>query len=86
MAPFLVDRRGLLMGAGALAFAPRIAFAAAATDRRFVFVIQRGAADGLQMLMPVGDPAFAAARGALAEDAATATKMDAMFALHAAMP
>ena len=86
----MLDRRTLLFR-GALAglaagFAPRIAFAAAPTDRRFVFVIQRGAADGLQMLMPVGDPAFAAARGDLAQDAATATKLDAMFALHAAMP
>ena len=35
--------------------------AQAATDRRFVFIIQRGAADGLGTLAPTGDPAFAGA-------------------------
>ena len=43
-------RRALLqLGAGAAGLAlvaPRLAFAQAATERRFVFVIQRGAADG----------------------------------------
>lgn len=68
------------LGAVGAAFAPRIAFAAAPTDKRLVFVIQRGAADGLATLMPVGDPAYAPARGALAEVAGT--KLDAMFALH----
>lgn len=69
--------------AGALlGFAPRLAFAQAATDRRFVFIIQRGAADGLATVAPVGDPAFSAQRGVLAQDFAEATKLDAMFALH----
>ncbi|PKP89587.1 MAG: hypothetical protein CVT77_17485 [Alphaproteobacteria bacterium HGW-Alphaproteobacteria-16] len=70
-------------GALSLGFAPRLAFAQAATERRFVFIIQRGAADGLGTVAPVGDPAFAAQRGVLAEDfAAGAPKLDAMFALH----
>ncbi len=69
-----------------LGFAPRIAFARAATSRRFVFVIQRGAADGLATVAPVGDPAFAAQRGVLAEDFAAAPRLDAMFALHPQMP
>lgn len=73
-------------GAAALsALAPRIAFAAAPTDRRFVFIIQRGAVDGLGTLAPVGDPAFAGARGVLAEDFASAPKLDGMFALHPAL-
>lgn len=67
------------------ALAPRIAFAAAPTDKRFVFIIQRGAADGLATLSPVGDPAFAPARGALAEDALAGARIDSMFALHPAM-
>ncbi|MHA6722327.1 DUF1501 domain-containing protein [Sphingomonas sp. RS2018] len=67
------------------AFAPRLSFAAAPTNKRFVFIIQRGAADGLAMLAPIGDPAFAAARGVLAQEAATGAKLDAMFALHPAM-
>ena len=39
--------------------------------KRFVFAIQRGAADGLGTIGAVGDPAFAAAREVLAEDFAT---------------
>ena len=76
--------RGTL-GALASVFAPRIAWARAATDRRFVIVIQRGAADGLGTIAAVGDPDFARVRGDLADDFATATKLDATFALHPAM-
>jgi uncharacterized protein (DUF1501 family) len=84
----ILTRRTLISTAAAgmsLAFAPRIAFAAAPTDKRFVFIIQRGAADGLHTLAPVGDPAYAAMRGALAQDFASAARLDAMFALHPAM-
>jgi uncharacterized protein (DUF1501 family) len=52
------------------------------TERRFVFIIQRGAADGLGSLAPVGDPAFVSQRGVLAEDFAQAPKLDSTFALH----
>ncbi len=69
-------------GAGAMLVAPRIVFASAATDRRFVFVIQRGAADGLNIVVPYADPAYATLRGALAIDPSTATKLDGTFALH----
>lgn len=82
----MINRRNLVLtgaaGALSLGFAPRIAFAQAASDRRFVFIIQRGAADGLGTLAPVGDPAFAAQRGVLAQDFVEAAKLDAMFALH----
>ncbi|WP_294266651.1 DUF1501 domain-containing protein [uncultured Sphingomonas sp.] len=78
----MVDRRSLLAAGLSLGFAPRIAFARAATDRRFVFILQRGAADGLGTIAPVGDPAFAGQRGALAEPFAGAAKLDGMFALH----
>ncbi len=82
----MINRRNLVLtgaaGALSLGFAPRLAFAQAASDRRFVFIIQRGAADGLGTLAPVGDPAFAAQRGVLAQDFAEAAKLDAMFALH----
>ncbi|MGW8190536.1 DUF1501 domain-containing protein [Sphingomonas hankookensis] len=84
----MTDRRHFLiggMGVLSAAFAPRLAYARAATDRRFVFIIQRGAADGLAMLMPTNDPGFAPLRGAWAEDAAAARKLDAMFALHPAL-
>jgi uncharacterized protein (DUF1501 family) len=63
----------------------RMTFARAATERRFVFIIQRGAADGLGIVAPVGDPAFVSQRGVLGEDFASAAKLDSMFALHPAM-
>ncbi len=85
----MFDRRSFLIGGALTTFAaglaPRIAFAKAATERRFVFIIQRGAADGLGMVMPAGDPAFATVRGQFAEDAATGAKLDAMFMLHPGM-
>ncbi|CAM3234207.1 Twin-arginine translocation pathway signal sequence domain protein [Sphingomonas antarctica] len=81
-----LDRRHLLTK-GALAAAalatPRIVLAQAATERRFVFIIQRGAADGLNIIMPTGDPGFAPARGALAIPGGT--KLDGMFTLHPAL-
>lgn len=85
----MYDRRAFLgagvAGAVFAALGPRLAFAKAETDKRFVFIIQRGAADGLGIVAPVGDPAFAAARGDLALDFASAPKLDALFALHPAM-
>jgi uncharacterized protein (DUF1501 family) len=81
----MVTRRSLI-GTGGIAalslFAPRLAFARAATNKRFVFIIQRGAADGLGTIVPLGDPAFAGARGDYAQDFATGAKLDSMFTLH----
>jgi uncharacterized protein (DUF1501 family) len=71
--------------AGAMLVAPQLVFASAETDRRFIFVIQRGAADGLNIVVPYGDPAYAALRGPLAIDASVATKLDGLFALHPSM-
>jgi uncharacterized protein (DUF1501 family) len=68
-------------GAAALLVAPHIAIAQAATDRRFVFIIQRGAADGMGTLAPTGDPAFAALRGPFAEDFAAGARLG-DFTLH----
>ena len=71
---------------GALLIAPKIAFAAVQTTQRFVFVIQRGAADGLNTVVPYADPAYASLRGELAIDPATLTKLNGTFGLHAALP
>jgi uncharacterized protein (DUF1501 family) len=76
-----LDRRSFL-GTAALFAAPRVLFAQAATERRFIFIIQRGAADGLNTVIPYAEPAYANARGALAIDAAGALKIDGTFALH----
>ena len=72
-------------GAGSVLVAPGLALASAASQRRFVFVIQRGAADGLDIVAPYGEPAYARLRGALAIDVAAATRLDGLFALHPAL-
>ncbi len=79
-----LNRRAFLAGAASLVVAPRVAFAAGAipTERRFVFVIQRGAADGLHTVIPTADPGYARLRGALAIEQETALKLDGSFALH----
>lgn len=74
--------RMLSAGAGVLLASPYISFASAETDRRFIFIIQRGAADGLNTVIPYADPAYAKLRGALAIDVSQANKLDGMFALH----
>ena len=73
-----------LAGVGVTAV-PGLAWAASATTKKFIFVIQRGAADGLATLAPVGDPDFVRARGGLAEESLTGAKLDNMFTLHPAM-
>ena len=80
-----LDRRSFL-GAATLLGAPRVLFAQAATERRFIFIIQRGAADGLNIVVPYAEPAYASQRGALAIDAQAALKLDGTFALHPALP
>lgn len=83
----LTRRFFLAMGgasAASLAF-PRMAFAKARTDRRFVFIIQRGAADGLHILAPTGDPAYAGIRGDFAKDFDAGAKLDSFFTLHPAL-
>lgn len=82
----MIHRRQFLRvaaaGCGTLLVAPRLVFANVETERRFVFVIQRGAADGLNIVVPYADPAYATLRGALAVDATAAIKLDGTFALH----
>ncbi|MBX3564222.1 MAG: DUF1501 domain-containing protein [Sphingomonas sp.] len=85
----MLNRRNFVaLGAGAIftsTLGAKMTFASAATTKRFVFIIQRGAADGLGTIAPVGDPGFVSQRGALAEDFASAAKLDSMFALHPGM-
>lgn len=51
--------------------------------RKFVFVIQRGAADGLAIVQPHGDEALRGLRGALMDE--DAHSLDGYFALHPAL-
>jgi uncharacterized protein (DUF1501 family) len=87
-----VSRRGFLeasLFAGASGvIASRLAFANAPTDSRFVFVLLRGALDGLSAVPAVGDPDYAALRGqiALAKSGSDAAlPLDGTFALHPAL-
>ena len=77
----------LFAGASTL-MASRLAFANAPTDARFVFVMLRGALDGLSAVPPVGDPGYATLRGQIAlaksgEGAALA--LEGPFGLHPAL-
>ena len=85
----MLNRRSFISTAAAGAFAslalPNMAFARAATQRRFVFVIQRGAADGLSILAPTSDPQFGGLRGDFAQDSAGGAKLGSFFTLHPAL-
>jgi uncharacterized protein (DUF1501 family) len=94
MENFHPSRRTLLKSLGASAAlylwsAPlKVAFASVPGDRRMVFVILRGAVDGLAAVPPHGDKDYAAIRGPLALSATGATPLhdlDGMFGLHPAL-
>ena len=75
-------RRGFLAGGVAFtawAAIPRIAYAAAPRDPRFIAVILRGGMDGLGVVAPVGDPDYESLRD---EFAMPVTGPDAGFALN----
>jgi uncharacterized protein (DUF1501 family) len=85
----LLNRRRLLLAGLVTGFAPRLALAAAATDRRLVVVMLRGAWDGLAVVPAYGDPAFAGLRGGLdmgrPGGAEAPIDLDGFFALHPAL-
>jgi len=62
------------------------ATAPARHGNRFVFVILRGGMDGLTAVPTPGDPAFAEARGALAQFGAAPLPLQGPFALHPLLP
>ncbi|HET8698461.1 MAG TPA: DUF1501 domain-containing protein [Gammaproteobacteria bacterium] len=86
----MLTRRALLSRAAQCAAlaaaAPRLVLADHPGDARLVFVILRGALDGLAAAPPYGEPRYAALRGelALASPASSggALKLDGLFALH----
>lgn len=85
----MFDRRFFLasgLTGMALTTFPTLGRAALAVNERFIFIIQRGAADGLATLAPSGDPDFLRARGDLAANALTGSRLNDYFTLHAAMP
>ena len=83
----MLNRRHFLTATGAMLAAPGLALAAAATDKRFVFIILRGAMDGISAVMPVGDPAYAVLRGNFGPppNAGSPLPLGHDFALHPAL-
>lgn len=85
----MLNRRTLLAGSLALGASglalPRMAFAQGAATRNLLFVLLRGAADGMAMLAPVGDPGFNALRGASLPDYEGAARIGSFFAVHPAL-
>ena len=85
----MVTRRDILRSAslGAVASVmPGVVFAKAETQSRLVLVILRGAADGLAIAAPFGDPNYRKVRGELAmpepgKDGGL-LKLDELFGLH----
>jgi uncharacterized protein (DUF1501 family) len=74
---------GTLAASGAL-LTSRLAFAntTAHGKSRFVFIILRGALDGLAAVPPVGDPDYAALRHDLAMPASSVLALNGTFGLH----
>lgn len=84
----VTDRRAILatslaLGAAGLAL-PRMAFAQGSGHRNLLFVMLRGAADGMAMAAPVGDPGYAALREVTLGEYAGVGLADGLFALHPA--
>ncbi|MCH8172114.1 MAG: hypothetical protein IIA70_02265, partial [Proteobacteria bacterium] len=80
------SRRSLLKSAGAvsltLGFLPWLSFSATTGVRRFVFVILRGAMDGLAAVPPLGDPGYRKTRGSIALGRSDTLELDGFFAIH----
>ncbi|MEJ1966272.1 MAG: DUF1501 domain-containing protein [Gammaproteobacteria bacterium] len=85
-----IDRRQFLaasaLAAGGALMTSRLAFATTNTTSRFVFIILRGALDGLTAVPPYGDADYARLRRELAigapGSANGALKLDGLFGLH----
>lgn len=81
----LITRRKFIesacWGGVAASVLPTVSFAKAPTDRRLVFVLLRGAMDGLHAVVPVGDRAYAATRGRLAYSRSDLSMIDDTFGL-----
>lgn len=88
----LFTRRRLLQTAGiftAWAMVPRFASAGPARDPRYLSIVLRGAADGLAIVEPTFDPAYAGLRGSLvlgASDNEAGLPLDNGFHLNPRLP
>lgn len=85
----MFDRRTLLVRTaqviGATTLAPGMVLAKAPVDQRFVFIIMRGAADGLSIVAPLKDPHFEEVRGKFISDYQPSEQLDGFFTLHSSL-
>lgn len=84
----LISRRHLLgvtAGFFSWAYMPKFAEAGTANDPRMLFVILRGGMDGVNTVVPHGDPNYYAMRGSIAIPQASMIKLDSFFGLHPAL-
>lgn len=85
----LISRRGVLgLTAGLFSWAYMPRFAEAATpgnDPRLLVVVLRGGMDGINAVVPFGDPNYASMRGAIAIPRTSTIPLDGFFGLHPAM-
>src|SRR5579872_4719144 len=86
----MLTRRSFLTaasGTGAMTLMglPKMTFARTRSERRFVFIIQRGAADGLNIVAPTGDPDYSSLRGDFSPELANGAKLNPFFTLHPAL-
>ncbi|MHA7818896.1 MAG: DUF1501 domain-containing protein [Erythrobacter sp.] len=82
-----LNRRSLLAGSLMLSAGvalPRMGFARGAGTRNLLFVLLRGAADGMAIVAPTGDPDYAALREATLAEYENARRADGLFAIHPA--
>lgn len=81
----LLSRRALLATSSATLFSfacsPQVLLANAETDRRFVFIVLRGGMDGLEVVMPTGDPAWSSI-GGRQSPLGNPVAIDPFFTLH----
>ena len=86
MSDLLLSRRAFLIGCSVAAspLLTPVTFAAAPGENRLVVIVLRGAMDGLDVVRPLGDPAYAKLRPTLAADAANGPALNDFFALHPA--
>jgi len=83
---FLRNGMAVACSAAASPLVTPVVLASAPWDQRFVVIILRGAMDGLDVVRPYGDPAFAAHRRSFGDiEADGAVDLDGFFALHPAL-
>jgi uncharacterized protein (DUF1501 family) len=84
----LMSRRAVLgftAGLFSWAYMPRFAEGAGSDDPRLLIVVLRGGMDGINTVVPFGDPHYISMRGGIAIPAASTIRLNSFFGLHPAL-